>query len=161
MTEAKCGRCGNPLGDPIIHSINDEVFDPPICVACSQREERLKYRVRELEAEVENLKSQLEDARAHAASKVGDTVTEGLWDSLWQIAYPDKTDWEYPGQVYGHVKQVFIELKTEVEKLKSQLAELRAKCEEAIPFIMTGDVCDSSHAVDLLRAASGKEESRG
>lgn len=47
--------------------------------------------------------------------------------------------------------------KAEVERLKDLLAEARKLAGEAIPFIMTGDVCDAAHPVDLLRAAAGKE----
>ncbi len=27
-----------------------------------------------------------------------------LLDDLWQLLYPDKTDWEYPGEVLNHIR---------------------------------------------------------
>ena len=45
-----------------------------------------------------------------------------LFDKLWSLVYPGKTDWEYPGMVYRHVKAL-------VDELKAKVAVLEAKGE--------------------------------
>ena len=50
-------------------------------------------------------------------------------DKLWQLVYPDKTDWEYPGQVYRHVRLRMEEIEAErghyKEKRNAVLADLK------------------------------------
>ena len=84
------------------------------CPFCKVRESHLhelEAAVERLTAERDDLICKLEEARAHANSKVGDTVTEGLWDSLWGIVHPGQTDWDYPAQVYRHVRDYVLVLK--------------------------------------------------
>lgn len=46
-----------------------------------------------------------------------------ILDSIWQIMYEGKTDWEYPGQVFVHINQYVIELKAKGEKNNVQPEE--------------------------------------
>ena len=45
-------------------------------------------------------------------------------DLLWGLVYPGKTDWEYPAQVFRHVRDV-------MEGLQIQLAQIGLACDKA------------------------------
>ena len=77
---------------------------------------------RVLRDEIDKLRADLkmcvffnEQLEAHAKSKVGDTVTEELWDNLWHLVHPGDNSWEYTGQVVR-------ELRAEIERLREFVA---------------------------------------
>lgn len=43
-------------------------------------------------------------------------------DKIWQLVYPGKTDWEYPGQVYRHVRAMIDEICAERDHYKKTTA---------------------------------------
>jgi hypothetical protein len=165
MTEAKCGRCGVPIGEGTKQT--QWYFEPDetaFCRECAMAHIVHEHEtIAELEAENKKLKAQLAEAIRVSGEALG-TAPE-----LRSVACVTAL-----AQWCEELKAEAAKLRETVEKCKADadqmvaynqlcvrwLAELRAKCEEAIPFIMTGDVCDLSHAVGLLRVASGKEESR-
>jgi hypothetical protein len=59
-----------------------------------------------LDTEIEDLKLELKDTIEQF---------DDIMNKLWQLLYPGKTDWDYPGQVYNHIR---IELETLNKKLE-------------------------------------------
>ena len=43
-----------------------------------------------------------------------DSAFDKILNDLWQLLYPGKTDWEYPGQVYSHIW-------VEIERLRTAM----------------------------------------
>lgn len=56
-------------------------------------------------------------------TQLTDAETDAL-DLLWGLVYPGKTDWEYPAQVFRHVRDV-------MEGLQIQLAQIGLACDKA------------------------------
>lgn len=89
----------------------------------TERTEKAENSVTELRAQVERMQNaiRLEEAKYKDLDR---TVNNWLND-VWGIVYPqNSTGWEYPGQVYRHLRDYVGEKEAEIEKLFYGLCEI-------------------------------------
>jgi chromosome segregation ATPase len=86
---------------------------------------RLHQEVNRLQSLVDNCKATINDMlkkNSELNHELEDTRKrfDQILNDCWGILYPGRTDWEYPGQLYNH-------LRSEIEKLQDLLKQLWGK----------------------------------
>jgi hypothetical protein len=77
-----------------------------------------------------------------------DTIAslDEVLNKLWQILYPGKIDWEYPGQVYNHIFVEINNLTKQCDEYRGDIARYLNRIKELT------DQCDIFYArVNMMR----------
>lgn len=115
--DPNCPICGNPM---ILHE-EIQLSHGAVHLPCTPDASHYApipartavLRIDQLRLENEQLRAQLKDT--------GDQFDDIL-NHIWGIVYPGKTDWDYPGQVYNHVRVEIEHLQAENARLKNIIA---------------------------------------